>query len=323
MILRGPTPVRLRALAVFASVVLAPCAAAQSKSYTLEDVLRSLRQAADSANFASVEPNANRILDSLARVLRAGNVTGLSVGAMAAITTRQRAAFATMLRLSPQRYASWPQPWVDSAIVGLEQIANSKLAPALRTPERPPARIKEMLDPFFEFSHNVDSLSRVANKEKLRRYEIKYGPESPRLNFPEVLLNFIAQRFSPFAGGEDGPSPYEIVTRYSTSGLTGLHNERGNFVGRVVSSTHLGIRHYQFGAEWGEGSLAQRLLKPRHFSIGAMSMSILDKALVPPFRGAQRIGGFLDWGSARIGYVSGKNWRVVIGAGKQIIPLLF
>jgi hypothetical protein len=94
-------------------------------------------------------------------------------------------------------------------------------------------------------------------------------------------------------------------------------------VARVVSTTHLGMRHYQFGEDWGTGNTFQRLLKPRNFSLGFMAMSASDVALATPFRGAQRLGGFLDWGSARTAFASGKNWRIVIGAGKQIIPYLF
>ena len=89
--------------------------------------------------------------------------------------------------------------------------------------------------PMDELETKILLSAQAKNAEKLRRYEIKYGPESARLNIAEVLDQLLVARpsWSPLAPGEDGPSPFELVGTYTTSDLTASRSD-----GRQVSPAY-------------------------------------------------------------------------------------
>jgi len=90
-----------------------------------------------------------------------------------------------------------------------------------------------------------------------------------------------------------------------------------------VSGAHGGLRVYRLGAAPAKGNKLQRFLSPQHVAAGAFFLGATDHALVSPFAKGHRLGGFLDWGTARLGVTAGHDWRAVIGVGKQILPYLF
>jgi len=315
-------PLRLRSVALVSAILIA-CSSrglAQTREYTLEDMLVALRKAADEVHFATVDSSANHTLDSLTKVLRSSGATRLSVDALAAISLHDRAQLHVIARASPQRYASWSQPWFATALVGVRQIANTPLMKVL-VDQKTKEDVGALIEPLSALHTAIVRHAQSANEEKLRRYEWKYGPNAPRLNGPEVVLNYLAQWIWPFVPHADGPSPFEVVVSYSTTGVTIVHKAGDEYVARMVATTHLGVRHYRFG--WGEGGLLSRLVKPRTTAIGLMAMSTRDEPLTTPFKGAQRVGVFLEWGGIRTAVAMGKERRVVVGRRNALIPYLY
>lgn len=141
------------------------------------------------------------------------------------------------------------------------------------------------------------SLGRIA------RYERKLGPTSPKLNGPEVVLNYAAQRWIPgFRATElGGPSHLELVASY-TPGYVPLDGDKIT----AVSASEFGIRYYLFGEAFGASGW-QGVLRPSYWSAGAITVSDRDGALVWPWDGRTRTGAFLAWGAVKLAYVQGRQ----------------
>jgi hypothetical protein len=158
---------------------------------------------------------------------------------------------------------------------------------------------------------------------RLRRYEIKYGPGSPRLNVAEVLLNAGLQRLSLFGPGPRGPSPWEALLAYSTSYVTvDDHGEA-----KAVSVLEAGLRRYTFGWAPQETRLWLRLLRPRYGSAGVAMAEARDGALRWPLRGASekstRVGPFLTWGDYKVAVLLGGESRWLVSRQVHLLPNLF
>ena len=316
-------------LALSAGVAARP-SAAQSPArptYTLEDVLTSLRKGADTLDLGRVNPAQDRALDSVSAMLRAADAGPLTIDALASIITKRHPSFSDVARWSPQPRVAWTEPWFFDALVRLRRIANaagSGIGPQLVAKFGAPAA-DHFIAPMDELQTKVLQNAQAINGEKLRRYEIKFGPESARLNIAEVIVNYLIERpsWSPLAPGENGPSPIEVLTSYSTSGLTASHSLDDKLRAHLVAGAHAGLRYYRFNEKLVQGNALQNFLSPRYFGAGAFFMGSQDRTLISPFETGHRTGAFLDWGAARAGFTVGKDWRVVLGVGKQILPYLF
>jgi hypothetical protein len=157
---------------------------------------------------------------------------------------------------------------------------------------------------------------------RLRRYEVKYGPGSPRLNVVEVLLNAGLQRLSVFAPGKNGPSPYEALLAYSTSYAT--IDRRDDT--RPVSVLEAGVRRYTFGWDPDSRSVWARMLKPRYGSLGVAIAERRDGALRWPLSGAgetSRVGPFLTWGDLKVAVLLGPDSRFLLSRQMHLLPNLF
>lgn len=157
---------------------------------------------------------------------------------------------------------------------------------------------------------------------RLRRYEVKYGPGSPRLNVVEVLLNAGLQRWSVFAPGKNGPSPYEALLAYSTSYVT--LDQRND--ARPVSVLEAGVRRYTFSWDPESRSVWARMLKPRHGSLGVAMAEQRDGALRWPLTaagGSSRVGPFLTWGDLKVAALFGPESRFLLSRQMQLLPNLF
>ena len=141
------------------------------------------------------------------------------------------------------------------------------------------------------------SLGRIA------RYERKLGPTSPKLNGPEVVLNYAAQRWVPgFRATElGGPSHLEIVASY-TPGYVPLDADKIT----AVSASEFGVRYYLFGESFGAAGW-RGVLRPSYWSVGAITVSDRDGALVWPWDGRTRTGAFVAWGAVKVAYVQGRD----------------
>jgi len=166
---------------------------------------------------------------------------------------------------------------------------------------------RELNTQFVRVAETAQGLLTAAARDRaldrVARYERKLGPTSPKLNGPEVLLNFAAQRwlplFRPTALG--GPSHLEVVASYSPAyvPLTSGHVQ-------AASASEFGLRYYMFGEQFG-GSGWRGTLLPTYWSIGALTVSDRNGALVWPWEGRDHTGVYLSWGSIKAGYVSGRE----------------
>ena len=158
---------------------------------------------------------------------------------------------------------------------------------------------------------------------RLHRYEIKYGPGSPRLNVVEVALNAGLERLSLFGPGPRGPSPWEALLAYSTSYVT--VDDHGD--AKAVSVLEAGLRRYTFSWDPQERRLWLRLLRPRYGSAGVAIAEARDGALRWPLRGASekstRVGPFLTWGDYKVAVLVGSDSRWLVSRQVHLLPNLF
>ena len=156
---------------------------------------------------------------------------------------------------------------------------------------------------------------------RLANYERKLGPTSPKLNAPEVLLNYAAQRwipgFRPTPLG--GPSPWEVVVSYSPAYVT---FGEGESTVLPVSTSEFGLRYYLFGDTFGKPGVAGVLL-PGYFSFGVLTASAENGALVWPWKGRERSGGFVSWGSIKVGYIDRDRGTWLFSRQFQAVPFVF
>lgn len=157
--------------------------------------------------------------------------------------------------------------------------------------------------------------------ERLARYERKLGPTSPRLNAPEVMLNYLAQRFMPGFRPSPlgGPSPWEIIASYSPGYVT--FGEAESTV-LPVSASEFGLRFYLFGDTFGKRGTAGLFL-PSYFSFGVLTASDRNGALVWPWRGRERSGAFVSWGTVKVGYIDRDRGTWLFSRQFQAVPFVF
>lgn len=326
---------RRNRLALMLAIAVVGAASAQtgavphpSPSYTLEDVLVSLRKGADTLDLARVNPAQDRALDSVSAMFRAAGVAPLSIDALAGFITKTHPSFADVARWNPQPQPAWAETWFYDALVRLRRIANaagSGIGPQL-VAKFGAAAADHFIAPMDELETKVLRNAQAANAEKLRRYEVKFGPESARLNIAEVVVNYLVERpsWSPLGPDQNGPSPFELIASYSTSGLTASRTaDDNNLKAHLVAGANGGLRVYRFGETRTGGNALQKFLAPKYVGLGAFFMGAQDRPLISPFENGHRSGAFVDWGPARAGFTFGHDWRAVIGVGKQILPYLF
>jgi hypothetical protein len=155
--------------------------------------------------------------------------------------------------------------------------------------------------------------------EALRRYELKYGPGSARLNLFEAALNHVLQHWAPFGPGDDGPGPWELIAGYSSAYATVAGEKL-----RAVSAVELGLRHYFYMSGWGDDDAWTGYLRPRYFTFGMLVSGAEDGALrAPGGAGQSRLGGFVSWGGIKAAYIGGDEPRFMLSRQMQFIPNLF
>ncbi|MFN8573426.1 MAG: hypothetical protein U0132_15340 [Gemmatimonadaceae bacterium] len=167
--------------------------------------------------------------------------------------------------------------------------------------------------------------------EKLRRFEKKFGPGSVKLNGLEVLLNYGAQfvAWPPLFGvnADFSPRPWEIVAAYRTTYLTVEKTGSTDTKRRpqAVSVAEFGLRHYNFGKDWGveDAGWLSRALKPGSFSLGVLVGAEANGALKYPWSGTARVGPYLAWGGFKVGYLTGHDKRLIVSREVMVIPYLF
>ncbi|MBK8246931.1 MAG: hypothetical protein IPK85_05975 [Gemmatimonadetes bacterium] len=176
------------------------------------------------------------------------------------------------------------------------------------------AGIDSLLDPFEAFDVIRRAASKDMSLEKLRRFERKYGPGTPKLNLAEVVLNYGAQWLPAFRPNDEGwPSRHEVVAAYVPTYLTYVEKEA-----RAVSVLELGVRSYTWNPRWG--GRTGGVLRPGYWSIGAAMAGEADGAVTNPFKGRSRFGAFFGWGDAKIAWIGGSERRVLVTRQVQLVP---
>lgn len=298
-----------------------PVAVPRAVEGTVGDLIRSARASARVARFADTMPlqyeRLQRQLDALART--ALDTLPIDAVARASMASREsgRASFLRVARWSSRSAVAVLAPSEGAALDSLARISLQFL-PELLEQRVSADSTDALLAPISAFNRARLTESLAQSLEKLRRYEQKFGPQSPKLNAAEVALNFVAQSLPPFRPSADGwPSAFEVIASYVPTYLT----ERD---GRVQAWTVLeaGIRRYSFGEGWGADGWSG-VIRPGHVSAGLAVINGTAGALGEPWRGDPRLGAFVAWGSAKIAFVGGDGPRLLITRQVQIIPFVF
>jgi hypothetical protein len=199
----------------------------------------------------------------------------------------------------------------DTRREGVRQVVSASLGSA----SGEFVRVSETAHALEVITARDNALKRLAN------YERKLGPTSARLNFPEVLLNYAAQRwipgFRPTPLG--GPSPWEVVASYTPGYITFAKGESGVL---PVSASEFGLRYYLFGDRFGKSGFAGLLL-PSYVSLGVLTASDENGALVWPWRGRDRSGGYISWGAIKVGYIDRDRGTWLVSKQFQVVPFVF
>ena len=175
---------------------------------------------------------------------------------------------------------------------------------------------RQLLTPVDAFNAALRRQSMVASREKLQRFERKYGPGAPVRNIAEVGLNYVAQWVPGFGPNAEGwPSRAELIASYVP---TYLIVPREGVTAGAATVAEVGARFYLWKAGWG-----QSVLRPGYVSVGAVVAGARDGAMQSPFAGASRFGGFVGWGNAKVAVIGGRNARVLVTRQVQLVPWVF
>lgn len=289
---------------------------------TLGDIFARLKAGESIVAFSTTTPAVARRLDGLELYFRNAGAMDLTLDQLTDVYTRRRADLATVARWN--RHVPQYEPGFVDSLVALNTVAHGALQRALME-KLSRESLDSLYKPIDDFGAQVLVKARAANQEKLRRFYIKYGPDSPRLNLAEVGLNYLGQLFIPaLLPSEDGmPSPYELVATYRTTDLTAAQSDAGHLTGRVVSTAQLGVRMYGFSETCGRGGRFVELIDPCQSSAGGFFMGSRDAPFQRLWGSGQRAGVYLARGKYHLGYVFGAEKRLVFGVDQQLVPYVF
>jgi hypothetical protein len=296
---------------------------AQTQKITLDSVLTALHAGDSAINFSALDPARHHALDSLTTLLRELRAVDLSIDDFAEAASAEPPSFLDILRWDRNKATRAAQPALHGALYRLQQIVLPQpdgLGPRILATLHQ-AGYQEYVGAMEVLQTHALAFAQAASTDKLRRYEVKFGANAPRLNPVETSLNWLLERVPGigFAPNSRGPGPLEVVASYTTTDLT---TDGGAQNPRLASAANLGLRVYTFDTTSTRGTLGQ-IFHPSSISFGASAFSPTDRPLDSPLRTGRRFGGFFDWGSLRVSAALGQNWRAMIGTGAQLIPHLF
>lgn len=182
------------------------------------------------------------------------------------------------------------------------------------------ARQETLLKPLDEFQTRELENALAERMRNLEMLEIKYGPNSAKLNVVEILVNHFLLRGIPAFGidGEGRPGPLELVLAYSASYLTPAWSKSDGTGVLITSAFEGGLRIYFLRPGWGRNALL-----PAYMTLGGLMGSKEEGALRNPFETTPDFGGFLSWGAVKAGVVFGDDTRFLLNRQFQFIPYLF
>lgn len=304
---------------------------ARAQSFTLGDIFERMRAGEAIVGFAAAHPQLDARITVLESYMRSQDAMGIGLDSLGLLYSGLSSDFSTVLRWNRDAFsrdsvatrAVLPAGFKDS-LVQLNIVAHGTLQRELE------ARIgadslNVLYRPVDQFLQNVLRHGVARNGETLRRFAVKYGPDSPHLNLLEAGLNYAGQLLLPgvFLGSNGGPSPWEMVAAYRTTDLTVSSTAMEASKARVVTSAQLGMRWYNFAVGCGEGSQLHQLLHPCHAAGGVFLMGPADTPLAQLWHDGQRGGAYGAWGNYHLGFVLAREKRVVFGLDTQILPYVF
>jgi hypothetical protein len=310
------------ALVVLAAFRVSP-ASAQAPETTLGALVRDIFAAADASGFREASPF---VSDSLAwyggRILESGAgalTIEDAVGRIRELDWRGRMHWRQDAYRSDLRITA-PADSIRAWLGGFRRAVNvpdAGLDDHLVATWGEPATAV-FLVPFTELHAEILRTSMEVSLEKIRRYEVKFGPGSPRLNVLETGLNYALQWWSWFGPDDQGwPGPWEAMAGYETTFLTYADDEP-----RALAAAQFGLRRYIFRGGWGVSGWSG-ILKPRYWSAAFLVTGDRDGALTWPWRGEERFGAAFSWGSIQAGYLWGDDERFIVSREFYVIPGLF
>ncbi len=206
----------------------------------------------------------------------------------------------------------------------LKKVSLNELKEAQTAAQIPVDRILSLREPITAYQRTQIKAAYDRSRNRLFRYEQRYGKNAPQLNVLEAGLAYALQGFYPFGPNASGPGPLEPVCRYSTTWALAYHEKSIDLPRQFTLGAlwEFGLRWYWYSAPEARPSLWS-LAKPTSIAAGyAMAASKRDWFLIvndEPFDG----GFFVDLGYAKVAMTFGKYQRVFIGRQFQIIPHLF
>ncbi len=294
---------------------------ASAQTFTTDDLTRTLAVAALESDFASAQPQMADTLFHYIGVLDGGGVGDLTLAQLAGEV--QSVDWRSRLRWRQRSYEADFD--LRSQPAALEHAVNQILA-VVNTPDGlddhlyelwGDERTAETLGPVTRYQEDLLRLSLSESLEKIRRYEIKYGPGSAKLNLLEALMSYGSQWVPGFGPDENGwPGPYEWIAGYNSTLLTAEDEEL-----TFVSGAQFGIRRYLWAKRWPG---LWNFIRPRHVAAGGILAGERNGPLVWPGRGEHRWGAFLTWGAIQVAYIDGKDSSTIaVTHTIQLFPGLF
>ncbi len=311
----GRARAALAACALVAASAL-PSASARGQTLTLGDLVGATELARRVADFPRVDPATDAILarnvDRLARSLVLARPLADVVGEASRPDLLGRA------RWRQRRYDFRLPDSLGAVLDTMLLVVNGELRDALQS-RATPAEIDRIRAPFDSLQDAQLRRSLDESAERLRRFEIMYGPGSVKLNAVEAVLNYASQ-FLPGFGVDPsaGPRPFELVAAYTSTYLTAVEGDA-----RAVSAGEAGVRMYIFARGWGGDGGMKAVLMPRHVAAGWAFTGPGDVAMQAPWREGGRSGPFLAWGDIKVAYITGREKRLLVTRQLQMIPLVF
>jgi hypothetical protein len=306
---------------VACALLSAQVASAQAapRTYTFADIFSSLHAGENAIGFAAARPVPSAHLTSLEGYFSRIHLVDVTLDELTSVYTNRDVGLLTVARWNRDR---WAVGVIDS-IAAVTSIANADLYPGLKQ-RLSKSALDSLWAPIDSLQDKVLAVQLAANKEILRRFFVKYGPDAPQLNAAEVLLNYVAQLALPgFLPSVDGsPSPNELVATYRTTDLTASQTATDPFRAHIVTSAQLGLRRYNFGADCGTGRFAD-LLRPCQQSFGGFLVGPTDTPLNSPWQLRHRGGVYWARGKYHLGAVFGGERRIVFGVDQQLLPYVF
>jgi hypothetical protein len=300
------------------SILNAPLAA---QSVTIADIFAGLNEGASRINFAASDPDLVQHIQSLETFMRQLGAYNYGVDVAADVFTGATPGYVSVLRVNKGQYELWSRTGLRDSLIMLKRIANGTLRQKLNATLGDTAR-KRLYAPLDTFDLRILSAGVALNTERLRRYEIRYGLNSPTFNLAEAGLNYAAQLWLPslFGGTVDGPSRNEIVATYRTTDLTASTDSTAI---RIVTSAQLALRRYTYWQDCGTGNALQKVVRPCHYSVGWFVMAAKETPLRSLLRERTQSGIYVSSGNYHLGIIPSNDAKVVFGVDTKILPFVF